>query len=75
MSEIRTPEALLYLAQEALMNAEQQIEYLHDKFKPTGSGHNALAKIDMALTAINHWFAAQAGLPAPPVESKSEVVG
>jgi hypothetical protein len=61
--EIKSPEALLYLAQQALMEAEAQIEYLHEKFKPTGSGANALCRIDIALTAINHWFAAQAGVP------------
>ena len=36
---------------EALIEAEKQIEYLHEKFKPTGSGANVLAKIDIALTA------------------------
>lgn len=36
---------------EALTEADTQIEYLHDKFKPTGSGANAIARIDIALTA------------------------
>lgn len=51
---------LLHLAREALTNADAQIEYLHEKFKPTGSGMSALAKIDVALTAIDRFFAARA---------------
>lgn len=46
----------LETAKDALANAEQQIEYLHEKFKPTGSGNNALTKIDIALTAIHRYF-------------------
>jgi Holliday junction resolvasome RuvABC ATP-dependent DNA helicase subunit len=35
----------------ALDEADAQIEYLHEKFKPTGSGVTALTKIDIAATA------------------------
>jgi hypothetical protein len=44
----------------ALDEADAQIEYLHNKFKPTGSGANALAKIDIAATAARA-FVAQHG--------------
>ncbi len=34
---------------EALKEARLQIEYLHDKFKVTGTGNQVLAKIDHVL--------------------------
>lgn len=34
---------------EALTEAKLQIEYLHEKFKATGSGNAVLAKIEAAL--------------------------
>ena len=47
-------EDLMKQARDALVEAELQIEYLHDRFEPTKSGHNVLAKIDMALTALRY---------------------
>jgi hypothetical protein len=52
-AEARLAEAMKVIERdmEALTEADTQIEYLHDKFKPTGSGANAIARIDIALTA------------------------
>ncbi len=36
--------------EEALKNAKLQIEYLHNKFKETGSGNQVLSEINRALT-------------------------
>lgn len=35
---------------EALSEARAQIDYLHEKFKETGTGNSVLAKIDAALS-------------------------
>jgi hypothetical protein len=58
-AEARLAEAMGVIERdiEALTEADTQIEYLHDKFKPTGSGMNALARIDIALTAARAYAA------------------
>lgn len=40
-------------ATELLQHAVNQIEYLHGKFQPTGSGNNVLARIESFLSASN----------------------
>lgn len=37
---------------EAARNAKLQIEYLHEKFNETGTGWQAITKIDAALSAL-----------------------
>lgn len=44
-----TPDPARAKLVEALKNAKLQIEYLHEKFKQTGSGNHVLAQIDAAL--------------------------
>ena len=39
---------------EALQDAEIQIEYLHEKFKPTGSGNKTLSLIRSAISATTN---------------------
>lgn len=50
---------------EALINAQLQIEYLHDKFKETGTGNAVIAQIEAALKK-----AGVLPLPPPPVEKE-----
>jgi hypothetical protein len=61
-AERASAEAVEVIARDitALDEADAQIEYLHGKFKPTGSGANVLAKIDIAATAARA-FVAQHG--------------
>jgi hypothetical protein len=50
--------AALDAARKALCDAEQQIEYLHRKFKATGSGNAVLVQIKQTITRIDTVLAA-----------------
>jgi hypothetical protein len=45
-----TQQEIFQNMQEALQEAQLQIEYLHGKFSETGTGNKVLAKIKEALT-------------------------
>lgn len=47
---VRLAEARADELEELLAEARLQIEYLHDKFKETGSGNTVIARIRLALT-------------------------
>lgn len=53
---------------ETLIEAKLQINYLHAKFKPTGTGNATLARIDDAIAAAEAALSPQVApdLPMPP---------